>query len=140
MIKVNQVNYLQLIKKFNKIYNIFFDYNMLPTEILDLIFDYIYEKGCIILENGTILDYKNYYYYQNLIFVIFPKKEQLLLHFFSNKFNSSPFKNIQNFIIYDNVLSINNKLFKNCYCLKEIYLNNNIIDIKDEVFMNCLNL
>lgn len=41
MIKVNQANYFQLIKNYNKIYNIFFDYYILPTQILYLIIDSI---------------------------------------------------------------------------------------------------
>lgn len=121
----------------DKIYNIILHSDVLPIEIINIIFNYIYDKGCIILEDGKIIDYNNIYSNHSALFVSFPENCN---HYYANNYGKSPFQNIVNFKLNINTLSICSNLFHSCYNLNEIDLNNTIIDIKDRVFYNCLNI
>ena len=120
-----------------KIYNIILESGIFPKEIVDIIFNIIYQKGCIILENGKIIDYSKVYNYRLALFVFFPENCN---HFYANNYGKSPFPNIINLKLNTNTFSLCNNLFHSCYKLTKIDLNNSIIDLKDKVFYNCLNL
>ena len=90
--------------------------------------------------NNVIIDCKNNTYIKNDIFsyseienLFLPKQINNLSAFC---FNTSHITNIN----LENVLILNQNCFQNCYYLNEITLSKNMLQLDNEVFLNCANL
>jgi hypothetical protein len=122
------------------IYNILIESKILPVEIINYIFNIMFDNGCAILYDRTILNenennFSQQYYYPNLLSVMIPKNILSLdkCAFLGNKYLKNP-----NF--HDDILRISHSAYENCDKISEITLPKNLKYLGDKVFKDCFNL
>lgn len=144
------------------IYNEINNLGILPKEIINYIFEIIYRQGCLILEDGTILDYYYAQYRDLAIFIsvpencnvlsgyvrgieqsVFPKVKKINFHqnitnIFSNVFMYNRF--LTTLELPDSIIELRNNVFKNCFNLKYIKLPKLLESIGESCFRNCISL
>ena len=134
------INYPEVIETIKKEDNTYLIYNILkkkpiiPIELINLIFKILYQIGCQILYDGTIIDFYDNSKRGQVIFKSYPyNKECVLKRKLSNPYILSV--NINN-----NIQILDSNLFFNSIYLKEIKLSNKVKYILNNVYENCYNL
>ena len=95
------------------IYNLIQDSNVLPSEIVDLIFEILFYQGCMILASGTITLFNNISKRKFAIFISYPYNNNSVLD------NIITYPNLQSVIIHNNIKKIEINSFYNCQYMKE---------------------
>lgn len=139
------------------VYNLIQHSNVLPPEIVDLIFRILFYNGCMILASGTITNFNNICKRQFAIFISFPyntetvlKQEliypnllSVIIHKNIKKIDSNSFYNSQKMkepIFPESIIHINHYAFESCKKFQRIVLPKNLKYLGDKVFINCINL
>ena len=124
------------------VYNTFISLNILPLEIIDYIFKIIHLKGCLIMEDGKILNYYHDTYGNSAnkaIHIVFPYNKTTISNYIGVS-SQGQFPNTYSIEMGNKIEKINCNIFLVNNNLTEIELPDNITRISDKVFYKCINL